>query len=124
MKELEQYVGRKLTPDEHAIASNLRDKFTKELEDMEFETGEDYILLKWGTLKGWSLHSKKGKQLLEEYNEIGSSMSAMLQKDTDRQKEIICQMIDECDGSIQSDWTGEHFTKAQAKEYVMDHKNS
>ncbi len=82
---------------------------------------KDYLLLKWGTLKGWTLNSDKGQELLKRYFAIGSSASAMMQHDTPEQKELICQMIDECDGEISSDWTGETFTKEKAKEYVMDY---
>ncbi len=48
----------------------------------------EYLCLKWGTLKGWDFHSKKAKKLLKEYGKIGQSCSAMMQKDTDRQKEL------------------------------------
>lgn len=56
---------------------------------------EDHLTLKWGTLKSWSFHGEKATALLKEYGEIGSSMSAMQQHDTPRQKEIICELIDE-----------------------------
>jgi len=119
----EKYHDKHLTPDEVANARNEIRQAISELEDIKYQTGDDHILLKWGTLKSWNLHSKKGKKLLEKYNSLGSSMSAMQQHDTDEQKELICQMIDECDGFIQSDWTGEYFTREKAKEYVMDYKN-
>lgn len=107
-----------LTTDEYAEALNIRNEIINSLEKLEFKTGNDYILLKWGTLKGWKLHSEKGKALTEEYCTIGRSMSAMAQEDTERQKQIIGEMIDECNGGIQSDWSGEYFTKKQAKEYL------
>ena len=65
---------------------------------METKT-ECYLILKWGTLKSWNFtSSEKGGDLLNEYSELGSSMSAMMQNDTPRQKEIICELIDLCDG--------------------------
>lgn len=89
---------------------------------METKT-ENYLTLKWGTLKSWDFTgSEKGKKLLKEYNEIGSSFSAMAQKDTQRQKEIICELIDLCDGdTIYLDWDDEDVTKEKAKEYVLNY---
>lgn len=85
------------------------------------ETEEkDHLTLKWGTLKSWNLHSEKGRELLRKYNELGSSMSAMTQHDTPEQKELICQMIDECKAKkIYLDWDGIYVTKKAAKKYVM-----
>ena len=86
------------------------------------KTEKSYLLLKWGTLKGWGLHSDKMVELMKEYRTIGSSMSAMMQQDTPRQKEIICEMIDECDGKIQNDWSGEIYTdKEKAKKYILEY---
>jgi hypothetical protein len=84
---------------------------------------EDYLLLKWGTLKGWHLHSEKGKELLREYFLLGSSYSAMAQHDTPRQTELICLMIDECNGLIENDWSGEVYDdKEKAKEYITKYR--
>jgi len=83
---------------------------------------ENTLTLKWGTLKSWNFNSEKALALLKEYNEIGSSLSAMSQEDTPRQKEIICGLIDECDGdTIFLDWDGKDVTKQEAKEYVMNY---
>lgn len=81
----------------------------------------DHLTLKWGTLKSWSFHSDKAIALLKEYNEIGSCTSAMLQHDTGRQKEIICELIDECNGEIFNDWEGTTMTKDEAKKYVREY---
>lgn len=82
---------------------------------------QDYINLKWGTLKAWRITSKEGEKLMKEYNEIGSSFSAMQQHDTDRQKEIICELIDLVPGEIYLDWDAEYVSKEKAKEYVLDY---
>lgn len=82
---------------------------------------EEHILFKWGSLKSWNLKSEKGKELLRKYIGLGSSASVMLQHDTEEQKEIICQMIDECSGSLSNDWDGNKYTKQQAKDYVMNY---
>lgn len=86
---------------------------------------KNYLTLKWGTLKSYNFtNSEQGKVLLKEYREIGSSMSAMLQKDTPRQKEIICQLIDLCDDDkIYLDWNDEYVSKEDAKKYVKNYDN-
>jgi len=81
---------------------------------------QDYITLKWGTLKAWRLTSKKGKELLQKYCELGSSFSAIAQRDTPEQKDLICQMIDECSAeTIYLDWDDKDVSKEEAKKYVM-----
>lgn len=89
---------------------------------MEAEV-KNYLTLKWGTLKRCDFtHSEKGQELLKEYNQIGSSFSAMAQKDTPRQKEIICELIDLCDGdTIYLDWDGKYVSKQEAKDYVLNY---
>lgn len=82
----------------------------------------DHITLKWGTLKSWHLHSERGRDLLKQYAELGACMSAMLQRDTPEQKELICQMIDECNApTIYLDWDGRDVSKEEAKQYVRDY---
>ena len=87
------------------------------------EMGTGCIILKWGTLKGWNVTTGKGLELLKKYCEIGSSMSAMAQRDTPEQKQIICDLIDECDDpkGIYLDWEGEYVSKEEAKKYVMEY---
>lgn len=80
------------------------------------------LTLKWGTLKRWEFESPESIKLLEEYNKLGSSMSAMCQKDTLRQKEIICELIN--NGKFKEvylDWDGKYVSKEEAKEYVMNY---
>ena len=85
----------------------------------------DYLLLKWGTLKGWDFgNSPKAFEALKKYNKLGSSMSAMAQKDTDKQKELICVMIENVKGEVQNDWTGEVYeNREDAKKYVLEYGN-
>lgn len=84
------------------------------------EETKDHLTLKWGTLKAWDFHSEKAKALLEEYGDIGSSMSAMTQHDTPRQKEILCELIDEGNfEEIYMDWDGKYVSKQEAKDYIM-----
>ena len=83
---------------------------------------EDHISLKWGTLKAWHLNSAKGKELLKRYFELGTSASAMAVNDTPEQKDLICQMIDECSApTIWLDWDGVEVSKEEAKRYVLDY---
>jgi len=84
------------------------------------------LSLKWGTLKSWDFsNSERGIELLKEYDEIGSSFSAMMQNDTPRQKEIICELIDLCDdGTVYLHWDGECVSNEKAKEYVMNYGKS
>lgn len=74
------------------------------------------LTLKWGTLKSWEFDSEKAQKLLEEYNSIGQCVSAAMQYDTPRQKEIICELIDICDGeTIYLHWDGKDVSKEEAK---------
>lgn len=84
----------------------------------------DYLLLKWGTLKGWRFeNSPEALEALKEYVSLGSSYSAMAQRDTPRQKELICIMIDKVNGPVSSDWTGEDWTdnRDAAKKYILEY---
>ena len=81
---------------------------------------KDYLLLKWGSLKDWSgVNNPEAKKLIHKWIRLGVSMSAMMQKDTPEQKELLCQVIDNIDGKIQNDWDGKFYTKKQAKKYIL-----
>jgi len=84
---------------------------------------KDFISLKWGTLKAWTLNTERCRQLFEQYCDIGSSLSAMAQEDTPEQKELICQMIDACNAeTIYLDWDCVDVSKEYAKKYVREYK--
>jgi len=81
----------------------------------------EHLTLKWGSLKDWSF-GDWAKPLFKEYSKIGSSVSAIMQKDTPRQKEIICELIDKGNfKKVYLDWDGKYITKKAAKKYVMEH---
>lgn len=83
---------------------------------------KDHLTLKWGTLKAWHFHGESAAVLLRRYAEIGSSMSAMMQHDTQEQKEIICKLIDIGNFDVvYLDWDGVSVTKSEAKEYVQNY---
>ncbi len=83
----------------------------------------DYLILKWGTLKGWCFQSSpEAFEALKEYNAIGSSLSAMAQSNTIRQKELICLMIEKVNGPVKNDWSGDTYdSKEDAKKYIMEY---
>lgn len=57
------------------------------------EEQKDHLTLKWETLKSWSFNSNL--ELLKEYSELGYSMGAIMRQNRPRQKEILCELIDE-----------------------------
>ena len=82
---------------------------------------QDYISLKWGSLKAWDIHSDAGLAILKQYFDMGVSSSAIMQKDKPEQKEILCRLIDECDAKqIHLEWDDEFVSKDEAKEYVRN----
>ncbi len=83
----------------------------------------DYLLLKWGTIKGWDLESDAALAAAKILDETGErSMSAAMQHDSEEQKIALCGLIDAIDGEIQNDWTGKTMTKDEAKSYVMEYR--
>lgn len=89
---------------------------------MKMDEQQDHLSLKWGTLKSWGLHSEKGQSLLKRYFDLGTSADAMTANDDQEQKELICQMIDECNApTIHLVWEGIDVPKDEAKRYVLDY---
>ncbi len=83
---------------------------------------KNHLTLKWGTLKAWNVEGNEAAiQLMKRYNEIGSSFSAMCQRDTPEQKEIICKLIDLMPGEIYLSWDGKYVSKDEAKKYVLEY---
>lgn len=82
---------------------------------------DDYVTLKWGTLKSYRLENPVIEPLIDEYNQIGSSFSAMMQHDTDRQKEIICEIIDIIGKPVYLHWDGVYVDVETAKQYVRNY---
>jgi len=82
----------------------------------------DYILLKWGTLKGYRVADNPVAQgLIKQYMELGASASAMLQEDTSQQKQIICELLRVHQGPIINDWSGEEMTVDKAVSYIQQY---
>lgn len=83
---------------------------------------EQYLLLKWGSVKGWNVTgNEKALEALQRYHAEPVSMSAMAQKDTEAQKQAVLDLIDAIDGDIQNDWDGKHYTKEEAKKYILEY---
>ncbi len=85
------------------------------------ELGDDTLSLKWGSLKAWNLKKPASLDLLKKYHDYPTSMSAIAQHDTPEQKEILCELIRQHDGTIYLDWDGKFVTKDQAIAYIMDY---
>lgn len=82
----------------------------------------DYIILKWGTLKGWRINNPEAFDLLKKYGECGVSISAMTQRDTPEQKQMLCDLIRHHDGTIYLDWDGKFVTKEEAISYIEGYR--
>lgn len=82
----------------------------------------EYLLLKWGTLKGWNLETEKSRVAAQRYADFGMSAGGtMTQHDTEEQKLALCDLIDTIDGEITNDWSGDVMSKDEAKKYVMEY---
>lgn len=83
---------------------------------------EEYLLLKWGTLKGWNVgENESARAALGRYAEGPLALGAMQQRDTPDQKDALCDLIDAINGPVENDWTGEQMTKDEAKKYVREY---
>ena len=83
---------------------------------------QDYITLKWGTLKSWHLTSEECQKLMQSYLELGVSMSAIAQHDTPEQKALVFQIIDACNApTVYLEWNDKEVSKEEAKQYVMEY---
>lgn len=82
----------------------------------------EHLLLKWGSVKGWDNLSEKSVSIMERYFADGVPMSATADKPDDARKSILCELIDQLDGEIKNDWSGEIMTKDEAKDYVLNYR--
>jgi hypothetical protein len=83
---------------------------------------QEFLSLKWGTVKEWNFYSEECFSLWQKYLSLGSSHSAIHQEDTPEQKGLICQIIDACNAEkIWLDWDGVEVSKEDAKRYVMEY---
>jgi hypothetical protein len=82
----------------------------------------EHLLLKWGTVKGWDNFTEKSQDILRRFFADGMCMSAMADKPDEQRRAILCELIDQLDGEIQNDWTGEAMSKDEAKKYVSEYR--
>ncbi len=81
------------------------------------------LTLKWGTIKGWEFTEDSPAHLaLKKWAGGGVAPGAMHQRNTEDQREAICEVIDLVDGEIWNDWDGVVMTPDQAKKYVMEYR--
>lgn len=79
------------------------------------------LLLKWGTVKGWYDLSDKSQEIMRRYFADGVPWSCATDNPDDVRKAILCELIDQFDGEIHNDWSGESMTKDAAKKYVLEY---
>lgn len=78
---------------------------------------DNKLTLKWGTLKAWEVKTDAAHAALKKYHEDPVQWSAMMQRDTPKQKEALAELIDCCD-EIWLDWEGKQVSRDEAKEYI------
>lgn len=79
------------------------------------------LLLKWGTVKGWENMTETSQGILHRYFEGSTSAGAIFDHPDEARRAILCELIDQLDGTIQNDWTGEMMSKDEAKKYVTEY---
>ena len=79
------------------------------------------LLLKWGTVKGWFDLSERSQEIMRRYFAEGVPLSCAADRPGDDRKAILCELIDQFEGEIQNDWSGEIMTKDEAKDYVKNY---
>ncbi len=89
---------------------------------MSNEEANEYLALKWGSLKRWDLKTDASRAALKKFLDGGNvCSSAIMQRNNDEQKAAICELIDvaNCD-KIFLDWDEKYVSKEEAKKYVME----
>jgi hypothetical protein len=82
---------------------------------------KDYVTLKWGTLKSYSIQNEETWELMKKYFEAGVSVSVMTQRDTDEQKELLCQVLESIGEPVYLEWDGVYVSVEEAKEYIRNY---
>jgi len=80
------------------------------------------LLLKWGTVKGWDSLTDKSVELINRFFAGGVSMSCIADDPDQERRIILCELIDQLNGEIHNDWSGEMMSKEEAKKYIMDYQ--
>ena len=82
----------------------------------------EVLLLKWGTVKGWSNLSDQSVEIMQRFFADGVPMSVATDRPKQNRIEILCELIDQFEGKIINDWTGKRMCKDKAKKYVLEYK--
>lgn len=83
---------------------------------------KDFLRLKWGSFKACDFtNSPEAYETLQEYLQLCNGGGAAQQENAPRERELLCKMIDQVNGSVTIYWTGEDCTndREKAKRYVM-----
>lgn len=83
--------------------------------------GNEFLSLKWGTVKAWQGLSDTSVAIMQRYFADGMVMSAAMDRPTPERTEILCELIDQIDGDIWNDWDDREMSKDEAKEYVRNY---
>ena len=86
----------------------------------EQEKNLNRLTLKWGSVKGWEVHSEEALAAMQKWASFGHSASALCQHDTPEQQQALLEAIDHMD-EIYLAWTGEYVSREEAKEYVRNY---
>jgi len=85
---------------------------------------DEYLTLKWGGPKSWFFNktNERAVDAFERWVSGGVSLSAAMQRNTEEQKQAICDLIDAGDfDTVYLDWDGKEVSKEEAKAYVMNY---
>lgn len=89
---------------------------------MNEEREKAYLLLKFGTVKGWNIPDSRPDALeaLQKWADHGYYMSVFAQKDneTPEQQQALVEALDYFD-EIELDWDGKKVTPEEAKQYIL-----
>lgn len=122
--DIKKYIWRKLTTDEYSEVSNYISKKREELENIKLECWSDELTLKWWWFKWCNYeNNKEAMELVQKLYDLWISKSAMAQNNTEKHKEILCQLIDITDWIIFQDWDWIYMTKDEAKKYVLEYNS-
>jgi hypothetical protein len=80
---------------------------------------KESLLLKWGTVKGWDDISDQSMEILRRFFADG----IMTGHPNEGRRAILCELIDQFDGTIRNNWSGEIMSKDEAKNYVNEHQS-
>ena len=85
---------------------------------------QDYIWLKFGSLKEVCASDDAVRSALKKFRAAGAQRSLVFHSNTPAQREALCALIDAIEqvgGDIIDAWTMKPMTAEEARRYVMDY---